>query len=98
MLYSPPTLYCPACGATALVRLAHTCSQLAIEGFCSACGKSLGTCFPEPAPTALNFWEREDYPLHHRLCACKRCKPRNPEEPAPAKVVPFRVRLGHEDL
>jgi len=99
-LYRPPIAYCAACGATETVRLAHTASQANIEGFCPTCGASHGTCLPEPEPGSLNFWERPDYPVHPRLCGCKHCKrPKpEPEDPAPTKVVPFRVRLGHEDL
>ena len=100
MLYRPPIRYCGRCGETAPVKLAHTASQMAVEGFCASCGTSQGICLPEPIPEALNYWERDDYPQHHRLCACKRCKRPKPapEGPAPAKVVPFRVNLGREDL
>jgi len=62
---------------------------------CPHCGVSVGTCLPEPEPASLNFWERPDFPVHHRLCACKRCKPRTPEaepEVDPAGVDPFRRR------
>jgi len=100
MLYVPPVRHCQSCGQTDVVRLAHTCSQLAIEGFCRHCGQSLGTCQPDPEPAARNFWERDDYPTHARLghapaCACRHCKPRTPATEAeadPAGVDPFGPR------
>jgi hypothetical protein len=80
MLFAPPVRTCPACGTTAPVKLAHTASQMAVEGFCAHCGASQGTCTPEPVIDYVPFWLRSDFPIHHRLCGCKRCKPR-PQPP-----------------